>query len=83
MNRKLCIGIVSCILAMGLHAETARVLRFVPVAGAESEVAVDSLQKVVFTSDDVGGAVYTLREESEQANRQDGIVQPLYHSAIE
>lgn len=56
MNRKLCIGIVSCILAMGLHAEMTRVLRFVPVAGAESEVAVDSLQKVVFTSDDVGGA---------------------------
>ena len=53
MNRKLCIGIVSCILAMGLHAETIRVLRFVPVAGAESEVAVDSLQKVVFTSDSV------------------------------
>ena len=53
MNRKLCKGIVSCILAMGLHAETTRVLRFVPVAGAESEVAVDSLQKVVFTSDSV------------------------------
>ena len=53
MNRKLFIGIVSCILAVGLHAETIRVLRFVPVAGTESEVALDSLQKVVFTRDSV------------------------------
>jgi len=53
MKRKLCIGIVSCILAIGLHAETIRVLRFVPVAGSESEVALDSLRKVVFTPDSV------------------------------
>lgn len=51
MNRKLRIGLVSCIMAMGLHAETIRVLRFVPITGAESEVAVDSLRKVVFTPD--------------------------------
>ena len=53
MNRKLLIGIVSCIMAMGLQAETSRVMRFVPVAGAESEVAVDGLRKVVFTQDSV------------------------------
>jgi hypothetical protein len=53
MNRKLFILIVSCILAMGLQAETIRVLRFVPVAGAESEVAQNSLQKVVFTQDSI------------------------------
>ena len=53
MNRKLFILIVSCILALGLHAETVRVLRFVPVAGAESEVTQDSLRKVVFTQDSV------------------------------
>ena len=51
MNRKLRIGLVSCIMAMGLHAETIRILRFVPITGAESEVAVDSLRKVVFTLD--------------------------------
>ena len=38
-------------MAMGLHAETIRILRFVPITGAESEVAVDSLRKVVFTLD--------------------------------
>ncbi len=53
MNRKLFIGIVSCIMAIGLHAETVRVLRFVPVAGAESEVPLNSLQKVVFTQDSI------------------------------
>ena len=40
-------------MALCLHAETVRVLRFVPVAGAESEVAQDNLQKVVFTQDSV------------------------------
>ena len=40
-------------MAMGLHAETIRVMRFVPVAGEESEVALDDLQKVVFTRDSV------------------------------
>jgi len=44
---------LSCILAMGLQAETIRVMRFVPVAGAESEVALNSLQKVVFTQDSI------------------------------
>ena len=44
---------MSCIMAMGLHAETSRVLRFVPIAGAESEVAVENLKKVVFTRDSV------------------------------
>ena len=53
MNRSLWIGIVGCILAISLHAETIRVMRFVPVAGAESEVALNSLQKVVFTQDSV------------------------------
>ena len=51
MNRRLFIGIVSCIMAIALYAETIRVLRFVPVAGAESKVALSSLQKVVFTPD--------------------------------
>ena len=40
-------------MAHCLPAETVRVLRFVPVAGEESEVAVDSLRKVVFTQDSV------------------------------
>lgn len=53
MNRKLFISIASCFLAICLHAETIRVLRFVPLAGAESEVAIDSLRKVVFTQDSV------------------------------
>lgn len=53
MNRKLLIGIVSCIMAMGGQAETVHVMRFVPVAGEESEVALESLQKVVFTHDSV------------------------------
>ena len=53
MNRKVGIGMLSCILAMGLQAETIRVMRFVPVAGAESEVALNSLRKVVFTPDSV------------------------------
>lgn len=53
MNRKLLIGLVSCILAMGMQAETIRVLRFVTVAGAESEVEQSSLQKVVFTRDSI------------------------------
>lgn len=53
MKRKLCIGIVCCILSMGLHAETTRVMLFVPVAGSESEVALNSLRKVVFTPDSV------------------------------
>ena len=53
MSRKLFLGIVSCFMALGLHAETTRVLRFVPVAGAESEVALNSLQKVVFSRDSV------------------------------
>jgi len=53
MNKKLFIGVVSCIMAMGLQAETVRVLRFVPVAGEEREVAVDSLRKVVFTCDSI------------------------------
>lgn len=43
----------SCILALCLHAKTIRVLRFVPVAGAESDVPLSSLQKVVFTPDSV------------------------------
>jgi len=40
-------------MAMGAQAETVRVMRFVPVAGEESEVALNSLQKVVFTRDSV------------------------------
>ena len=44
---------MSCILAIGLHAETIRVLRFVPVAGEQTEVAQNSLRKVVFTQDSV------------------------------
>ena len=38
---------------MALQAETIRVMRFVPVAGEETEVAIDGLQKVVFTRDSV------------------------------
>lgn len=53
MNRKLFIGMVSGILAMGLHAETIRVMRFVLVAGEEHEVALNSLQKVVFSQDSI------------------------------
>ena len=53
MNRKLVIGILICIMAIGLHAETIRVLRFVPVAGEESEVPQDNLRKVVFTPDSI------------------------------
>ena len=53
MNRKLFIWIVSCFMAIGMHAETVRVLRFVSVAGSESEVALNSLQKVVFTRDSI------------------------------
>ena len=44
---------VSCLLALCLQAETIRVMRFVPIAGAESEVAQESLQKVVFTPDSI------------------------------
>lgn len=44
---------VSGILAMGLHAETIRVMRFVLVAGEEHEVALNSLQKVVFSQDSI------------------------------
>ena len=53
MKRKLFISLVSCILAMAIQAETIRVLRFVHVDGTESEVAQNSLQKVVFTRDSV------------------------------
>ena len=53
MNRKLLIWIVSWLTVIGLHAETIRVMRFVSIDGAESEVAVNSLQKVVFTRDSV------------------------------
>jgi len=45
--------LVAGMMALGLQAETIRVMRFVPVDGAESEVAIDSLQKVVFTRDSV------------------------------
>lgn len=64
---------VSCILATCLHAETIRVMRFVPVAGAESEVAINSLQKVVFTPDSVvlisakGGAATPMYKYDYQA----------------
>ena len=67
MKRKLGIGIVCCILAMGLQAETIRVMRFVPVAGEEHEVALDKLQKVVFTADSVV-----------LISAQDGAVTPMY-----
>lgn len=53
MNRKIIIGIVSCVLAIGLHAETVRVLRLASVDGAEREVAQDSLRRVVFTRDSI------------------------------
>ena len=43
----------TCILSIFLHAETTRVLRFVPVSGAESEVAINDLRKVVFTPDSI------------------------------
>ena len=53
MNRKILIGIVMCLPALGLYAETMRVLRFVPVTGAETEVVQNTLQKVVFTPDSI------------------------------
>ena len=40
-------------MAIGMHAETTRVMRFVPVVGEETEVALNTLQKVVFTRDSV------------------------------
>ena len=42
-----------CILALCLHAAGVPVLRFVPVAGTESDVPMSSLQKVVFTQDSI------------------------------
>jgi len=51
--KRIFIGLVTCVLALGLHAETIRVLRFVPLSGAETEVAVESLRKVVFTPDSI------------------------------
>ena len=46
--------VVGCwLMAIGVQAETIRVLRFVKTAGEESEVAIESLQKVVFTRDSV------------------------------
>ena len=51
--KRIFIGLVICVLTMGLHAETIRVLRFVPLSGAETEVAVESLRKVVFTPDSI------------------------------
>jgi hypothetical protein len=51
--KRIFIGLVTGILTMGLHAETIRVLRFVPLSGAETEVAVESLRKVVFTPDSI------------------------------
>ena len=53
MKRKIFIWMVSCVLAMGMQAETVRVMRFVTTAGEEREVALNSLQKVVFTPDSV------------------------------
>ena len=53
MSRKLLLSIVSCILATGLHAQTTRVLRFVPVSGSETEVAQNTLRKVIFTPDSI------------------------------
>ena len=53
MSRKLLLSIVSCILAIGLHAQTTRVLRFVPVSGSETEVAQNTLRKVIFTPDSI------------------------------
>ena len=53
MMKKLFFIFAAICMAHCLPAETVRVLRFVPVAGAESEVAVDSLRKVVFTRDSV------------------------------
>ena len=53
MKRKIFIGMASCILAMSMQAETVRVMRFVTTAGEESDVALNSLQKVVFTPDSV------------------------------
>ena len=53
MKSKFFIGIVACFLALGMHAETTRVMRFVPMAGEETEVALNTLQKVVFARDSV------------------------------
>lgn len=42
-----------CTLVLLAWAEGTPVMRFVPVAGDESEVALNTLQKVVFTQDSV------------------------------
>ena len=42
-----------CATAQFIGAEGTPVMRFVPVAGAESEVALNTLRKVVFTPDSV------------------------------
>ena len=47
------IYLVFAIFCSTFAAETIRVMRFVPVGGAKSEVAINSLQKVVFTPDSV------------------------------
>ena len=54
MQRRFFIFIaLMCTLAPFAWAERTPVMRFVPVAGEESEVALNSLQKVVFTPDSV------------------------------
>ena len=51
MKKRLFVLTMPCVLALCLHAAGVPVLRFVPVAGTESDVPMSSLQKVVFTQD--------------------------------
>lgn len=53
MRRKILISLLTCLAALSLQAEVTKVLRFVSVAGEESQVAQKRLQKIVFTRDSV------------------------------
>ena len=45
--------VLLCAMAQGVWAEGTPVMRFVPVAGTETEVPLNTLRKVVFTPDSV------------------------------
>ena len=54
MRKQLLLTIaLMCAGALGARAETTPVMRFVPVAGTEIEVPLNTLRKVVFTPDSV------------------------------
>lgn len=53
MNKRFLILLLTGFMALTLHSEPTKVLRFVPVSGAESEIPLKSLQKILFTQDSV------------------------------